>query len=137
MAPHLPRPAALRLVRAREAAGKPPRPPLGLCSWSEDARDLAVMALLPKPWPGSGGDVDAVARQLPAPGELAPGSLVVVLGEGDADARGGVVARWLGPRPRLSRAVRGSALLARGYVRLGADADEASGHDLVWGYARS
>lgn len=69
-------------------------------------------------------DPSAVAKQLPAPGTLAPGTRVVV--PAAATRKGGVLRRLLGPRTvTVSRAARCTALLARGYVDIGAD-DEAA-----------
>jgi hypothetical protein len=46
------------------------------------------------------------------------------------------MARLFGRGPiEVPRALRGSALAARGYVAIGAAHDAASGHDLVWGCA--
>ena len=131
MAGHaLPSPGAMRLV-AR--TGSSPRPPFGLKAWSDAADAVAVELDLPNEWPSSGlGDLAAVARQVPAASELAPGTLVVVLG--DAATSGGIFARLRRP-PRAARALRGSALLVRGFVAIGAGVDPASGLDLTWGRA--
>jgi hypothetical protein len=75
-------------------------------------------------------DVDepsALASQLPHAGTVPPGTRVVV--SATATRRGGVLRRLLGggsePVPRSSAC---TALLVRGYVGLGADADGAWGH---------
>ncbi len=92
-----------------------------------------MLVEVPKGWPSDGaGDAAVVAAQLPDAADLPPGTLVVVMGTGDGE---GLAARWLGARARIARAVRGSALLASGYVRIGAGVDDATRLDLVWGYA--
>jgi hypothetical protein len=80
------------------------------------------------------GDAAAVAAQIPEPATLASRAAVVVLG---ATARkGGRLARWLGPRAVVvPRALRCTALLARGYVRIGGGIDPDTGADLAWGWA--
>jgi hypothetical protein len=124
----------LKLSCAR-AFGKPPRPPFGLSGWSEgDEAGLCVLLDLPASWPSSGlGDVALVAAQLPLASSLAPGQLVVVL------ARGAPAREWLGrllpKRTWAAGAVRASALLSRGYVRIGAGLDAKTRGDVVWGYA--
>lgn len=78
----------------------------------------------------------SLAASLPAPDELARGALVVLLAEasGNETIKGRLLAAF-GRTRRLSRALRCSALLARGYVDVGAGTDPASGGDLVWGRA--
>ncbi|MBV9946363.1 MAG: hypothetical protein JOZ69_05920 [Myxococcales bacterium] len=121
----LPAVPALRLVT--RAAGRPPRPPLGLPGWSPDAPAIAVLL------EASGTDLDdpaQVAAQLPDPGELPPGTPVFVLGM----ARSGPqLLRRLGMgTTAVARAPRCTALVARGYVGVAATADGARG-DLAWG----
>lgn len=118
---------ALRLL-APAAAGKPPRPPLGLAAWSAEADAIAVLL-------DAGGDVDlrtasGVASQIPHASTLPSGAAVFVLGKAAASRSfWRVFARDL-PVPRASRC---TALLARGYVDIGgADID---GDDLAWGQA--
>jgi len=130
----LPLPTALRLSCARPQRS-PPRPPFGLRAWSDlPAADVAVLLDLPPMWPASGfGQVDVVAHQLPDAPSLAPGQLVVVL------PRGAPPAEWLGrlvgKRTWAAGAIRATALLTRGYGRIGAGFDATSRQDLVWGYA--
>jgi hypothetical protein len=70
----------------------------------------------------------AVAGQIPLASTLEPRTRVVV--PGTATRRGGVLRRLLGQqRVPVSRAVRCTALLVRGYVDVGARDDE------TWGYA--
>jgi hypothetical protein len=117
-----PRPAALRLsTRARDA--RAPAPPLGVSAWSDEADAVAVLL------DGAEADLDdasAVADQLPAASTLPPRTLVVVLG---TPARaGGVLRRWLPARTApVPRSARCTALLARGYVDVGAEAGVAWG----------
>jgi hypothetical protein len=129
-----PLPQGLRLSCAR-AFGKPPRPPFGLAAWSlgEDA-GLCVLLDLPSTWPSSGfGDAGLVAAQLPEASALAPGQIVVVL------PRGAPPSEWLGrllpKRTWAGTPVRATALLSRGYVRIGAGFDARTRGDVVWGFA--
>jgi hypothetical protein len=79
------------------------------------------------------GSLEAIVAQLPPPESLPVGTLVVVGGE--AAVRGGLLSRVLLPRVKVARADRCTALLARGYVRIGAGVDRTSGQDLAWAYA--
>jgi hypothetical protein len=98
--------------------------------------EVRVAPTLPDDWPASGdGDAAVVVAQIPSANEVAPGTRVVLLEEA-AVGRPGLFGRVMGKRAkRASRAVRGNALLVRGYVRIESARDEASGLDLVWGYA--
>jgi hypothetical protein len=70
----------------------------------------------------------AVAGQIPHASTVSPGTRVVVLAT--ATRRGGVLRRLLGGRSvPVPRSTGCTALLARGYVGIGADDDGA------WGYA--
>ena len=137
--PHapLPSPSAVRLWPARVARAAPRRVPFGLAAWSDDpdAPAVAIVVEVPDAWPASGyGSVEIVAAQLPPAESLARGSLVVILGEVASEQR--LLGRLLMRRAAtVARAVRGSALLARGYARLGGAIDAASRLDLAWGYA--
>jgi hypothetical protein len=81
--------------------------------------------------------VETIMNALPDPSELPPGTLVVVPGElaGSRSLAQSVLAA-LGRRKPIARALRCSALVARGYVDVGAGApqDEVRA-DLAWGYA--
>jgi hypothetical protein len=130
MSSPLPRaPKALRLV-CRTPGARAPLPPFGLGAFTDDP-DAAVAVLLDVD--GEGGEraqVDVVAQQIPHADELPAGRLVVVLPT-RAHA-GGFFSRLLaGSRAGVPLAVRATALLARGYVDLGANAEA----DLVWGEA--
>jgi hypothetical protein len=129
-----PSPRAIRLVR--RAVGTPPPVPFGLAAWSDDpSADIAVVVEANDDWPSSGlGDARAIAPEIPAARELAAGALVVVI-DASETARGFFAKLARKKRPPVARAVRGSALLARGFVRLGGGVDDASGLDLAWGYA--
>jgi hypothetical protein len=70
----------------------------------------------------------SVAGQIPHASTLPPGTRIVVLAT--ATRRRGMLRRLLGPRRvPVPRSTRCTALLARGYVAIGADDDGA------WGYA--
>ncbi len=125
----IPAPAALRLVSA--VAGPPPAIPFGLASWADDAAAIAVVLNLSGAVP-----IAEACAQIPSSATLDAGTLVVVLGE--CPAAPSLLGRLLGSRARkarVSRAVRGTALLALGFVEIAAGIDPASGLDLVWGYA--
>lgn len=100
-------------------AGKPPRAPFGL-AWRDDGEALGVQL-------ASEESFDAV----PDAASLAPRTLVVVLPEA-ARSRGLLAA--FGKRT-VSRSARCGALLLRGYVDIGAEVDEATRLDLVFGRA--
>jgi hypothetical protein len=81
-------------------------------------------------------DLASVARALPDPDELPPGTLVFVLpGVAVPASFAGRVLAMLGRAPTVTRELRATALVARGYVRVAAGLDGASRSDLVWGYA--
>ena len=121
-----PRPAALRLMTAR-ATGRTPRPPFGLRAWdpSADARAL----LLAVRGRGTCTTADVVA-QLPAAATLPSGTPLLVLGSAISD---GPLWRLFARGVPVTRAARCTALVARGYVEVGAGTDETSGTDLAWG----
>jgi hypothetical protein len=71
-------------------------------------------------------DVSAIARQIPDAVSLGPRTRVTVLRT--ATRRGGLLRRFLGDtRVPVSRAVRCTALLVRGYVDVGADSERSWG----------
>jgi hypothetical protein len=82
-----------------------------------------------------GASVASIMRALPDPAELPPGALVVVPA---ALARAPSLARSVlavfGRAKTVSRARRCSALVARGYVHVGAAEDDKH-VDVAWGYA--
>jgi hypothetical protein len=121
-----PRPTALRLV-TRATAARVPVPPLGLSTWTSDAQAIAIlldMAGL------DGDDPAAVAAQIPCAADLPERTLVFVL---EAPAGGRGVMHLLRRSIRISRAARCTALVARGFVGVGAGTDEDRGADLAWG----
>jgi hypothetical protein len=122
-----PQVGSLRLIgRASRAAL--PRPPLGLAAWSAAADAIAVLV-------NAATDADVhsvagVAAQLPEASTLPPGTPVFVLGTAAA------VRSFWRPFARgvpIPRASRCTALLARGYIDIGAE--EVDGDDLAWGHA--
>ena len=141
----LPSPASIRLWRGVSASARadraaPRRVPFGLAQWSDDPSALAIAVVIdvPDTWPASGhGSVAVVAAQIPPAESLERGTLVIVLGE--AASEGGMrrmLGRLLTRRASIvARAVRGSALLACGYTRLGGGVDAASRSDLAWGFS--
>lgn len=81
-------------------------------------------------------DLAAVARALPDVATLDEGALVVVLPQIAPPPSLAVrVLVALGRGRTVSRALRCSALLAKGYTRIGAGIDPDTRADLVWGYA--
>jgi hypothetical protein len=124
-----PTPLALRLL-CRQPDARAPAPPFGLATFSDDP-DAAVAVLLDvSPDDAERAQVDAAASQIPHADELPEGRLVVVLGA-RAQAGGFFSRLFAGSRAHIPVAVRATALLARGYRSLGADAEA----DLVWGEA--
>jgi hypothetical protein len=121
-----PRPTALRLLtRARRAQA--PAPPLGLRMWSTNADAIAILL------DAAGVDLDdpaQVATQIPHATDLPAATALFVFG---AAARSRGMLRWLGRATKISRAARCTALVARGYVDIGAGTDDPSGADLAWG----
>jgi hypothetical protein len=80
--------------------------------------------------------VVSIMAKLPDPAELPAGALVLVPGEiAGARSLARSVLAVFGRTKTIARALRCSALVARGYVRVGAAADENG--DLAWGYAPS
>lgn len=81
------------------------------------------------------GSIASIAERLPAVAELDPDAMVIVEGQIDRPpslARS-VLAVFGNRGKRLSRADRCTALVARGFVRVGAADDD--GLDLAWGFA--
>lgn len=85
--------------------------------------------------PNDARDLDAVAGAIPDARDLDPGALVVVVGEiVEPPSLVGRLQRAFGRGPVVARTLRSSALLLRGYIRLGAAFDDASRIDVAWGY---
>lgn len=80
-------------------------------------------------------DVVSVARALPDPSSLEPGTKVIVLGE--PKEAPSFASRLLSAFGRgkndVPRVLRCTALVARGYVRVGASEDK-NGRDLAFGH---
>lgn len=117
-------PSALRLVRASAASSDPPRAPFGLAGFDPSAASVAVEV-------DRDEAVPALLARLPRVSELAAGAVIVVLGGGGR----GLFAKVLGTSPPLPRAIRATALLARGYRDIEAWVDDTTGDDLVIGVA--
>jgi hypothetical protein len=80
------------------------------------------------------GSVAAIMAKLPDPAELAPATLVLVSGQlGGPKTLARSMLAAIGRTKPVARALRCSALVARGYVRVGA-APDASKDDIAWGY---
>lgn len=81
-------------------------------------------------------DIASIARALPDPSTLEPGTKVVVLGT--PKEAPSLTSRLLSAfgrgRSDVPRVMRCTALVARGYVRVGA-AEDANGHDRAFGHA--
>ena len=106
--------------------------PLG-ATFLSDAEACAVAL-----GPADVGDVAAVARALPDPDTLGPDVLVVVLpGVIEAPSISRRLLAVLGRGRVVSRALRASALVSRGYVRVAAGIDGTTRTDLVWGFSAS
>jgi hypothetical protein len=83
-------------------------------------------------------DVATVARALPDPEALPAGTLLLVLPNVvGAPSLAGRFLAAMGRGPSASRALRATALVARGYVRVAAGLDHETRSDLVWGYTVS
>lgn len=103
--------------------GAPPAPP-----------DREIFPTLDPSWPADGfGEVAKIAAELPAPEGLRPGALVVVHARPSRSGGRFFGLSWRAPR-YAHAAVRCTALLARGYTRVGAARGGAPGEETVWGY---
>lgn len=106
---------------------RPPGPPY-----------LEIFPSLAPDWPTDGfGSIATVAAELPEPDTLPTGALVVL--HASPRPTGGTLRRLFRRPPKYAHAsVRCTALLARGFARIGAPTaalDNDTGHDVVWGYA--
>ena len=125
-----PHPRGLRLLTSLTRAPVP-NPPFGLRSWDPQASDVALLL------DATGSDlntVEALLPQVPMASTLPSGALLVIFG---AAARGGPIWRRLlwGRAAPVARALRCTAMLARGYVDIGAGPDERGSASLAWGRA--
>jgi hypothetical protein len=123
------RPSSLRLVRAAGDGVKAPKPPFGLRTWTPEAEAVALLLDSRGLEPCTAA---AVAEQVPRAATLASGTSLFVLGVAAGD---GPLWRLFGRGTQVARAARCSALIARGYVEVGAGVDEVTGSDLTWGQA--
>jgi hypothetical protein len=126
-----PKVSALRLVGAAAAHAKGRlSAPLG-ASFADDVDAQAVVL-----GPGDAEDAEAIARALPDADALAEGTLVLVLPEVVTSASlAARVLAALGRGRTVPRALRCTALVARGYVDVAAGIDPTTRADLAWGYA--
>ena len=86
--------------------------------------------------PADVASATTVARALPDPDELPNGTLLVLVPHVLVPLS--LASRFLAALGRgrtVSRALRSTALVARGYVRVAAGVDRESRSDLVWGYS--
>ena len=76
---------------------------------------------------------------LPDANAVEPGTLVMIRDEARTTERSLMrsVLGALGRKERISRAARCTALLVRGYTRIGAGTDPDTDADMCWGYAPS
>jgi hypothetical protein len=118
-------------LMSQTGGARPLRPPFGLPAWTPTAHAVAISLDMR----GADGDSpSAVAAQVPLASALPPGTPVVVLG---LAAQGGSIWTRFARGVSVPRAARCGALLARGYVDIGAGTDDVSGADLTWGFAPS
>ena len=125
-----PRVSSLRLVGSAAEHARSVAAPLG-AKFADDAHAYAL-ALGPE----DAVDVAAVAHALPDPDELPGGTLLFVLPQVvDPPSIGRRLLAALGRGRTVTRVLRSTALVARGYVGVAAGVDRESQCDLVWGYA--
>jgi hypothetical protein len=128
MTPH---PKTIRLwTRARTS--RPPAPPWGLRAWTDRGEAIAVLLDVPD---GQSPTIASVAAQLPDADSLPVSSLVVLLGVAFRSGLPPWRRLLAGASPKVPRAPRCGALVARGYRNVAAGIDPATSTDLVWGYS--
>jgi hypothetical protein len=124
-----PRPTGIDAIRlwTRATGLTAPAPPLGIRAWDPDASAMAVWLDATK----SGlATVAEVAEQIPDAQGLPERTPIVVLGTAVRAPSGW--RRLLGaPRVPVAHELRCSALLVRGYVDIGGDAEA----DVAWGWS--
>lgn len=82
--------------------------------------------------------VAAIVRRLPAASDLAPGTLVILRGDVEhAPSLARSVLAVFGRKRTTPRSLRCTALVASGFVDVGAAWEDEEGVDLAWGYAPS
>jgi hypothetical protein len=134
---------------SKESEKKIPTPkpsrPLSTTSLNKHRRSVATIpsaaerkkARLIKIPERDAGSIASIADRLPAIADLDPDTLVLIDGEIDRPpslARS-VLAVFGNRGKRLSCPDRCTALVARGFVRVGAATDQDERLDLAWGYA--
>jgi len=105
------------------ASARPRTAPLG-AAWVDAETAEAVAVQLPEDGPAA-----EAAAHVPEASSLPPGTWVIVLPE---PTRSKGLLSAFGRKP-IARATRAGALLLRGYVDIGADAETKSRMDLVYG----
>lgn len=129
--PAPPRPRAFRLVGPGAVAARGRIAPPSNAAFADDGEAVAVALDA-----DHARDANAVGGAIPAADDLDGETLVVVLPFVEPPSFASRLFAAIGRRSRdVPRAVRCSALLARGYVKIGAGVDESTGADLAWGYA--
>lgn len=116
-------PDRLRLVPAPSSTQRP-KPPFGMAAFDDEAPHLAIEAR-------AEDSIEALVARVPEASDQPANTVVVVLG----GASRGLLAKMFGKSQPVDRALRCEALLLRGYEDIEAFVDEASGDDLVVGYA--
>jgi hypothetical protein len=109
-----------------------------LGEFPDEKPDVELFPVLDRTWPADGlGPVAVIVAQLPDPGDLRRGALVVVRQSGPRPKgfRGwlAAVAGLFAKPPQVHPAVRCTALLARGYREISCAPARRSGEELVWG----
>jgi hypothetical protein len=123
------RPSGIEIIRlwTRAAGLSAPVPPLGIRAWDPGASAMAVWLDATK---SDLATVAEVAEQIPDAQGLPERTPIVVLGTAARAPSGW--RRLLGvQRVPVAHELRCSALLVRGYVDIGGDADA----DLAWGWS--
>jgi hypothetical protein len=98
-----------------------------------------VVSLRPVEGDQEGGlsSLQWLAAQLPSPEDLPPGTMIAVPDVATERKKASLLQRLVRrPEPGIARAARCTAMLARGYVRIGAGHD-AAGVDWAWGFVCS
>jgi hypothetical protein len=129
--PTPPHAGSFRLVGPGRAAARARLTPPGRATFTEDGDAIAVALDA-----AHAADLGSVARAIPLASEVEPRVLVVVLPAVEPPSLASRLFAALGGRKGdVPRKLRCSALVARGYVRVGAGVDDETHLDLAWGYA--
>lgn len=125
-APTPSRPSATTLRHGRRTAGVAP---------TEEQRKSARVVAIAE---GDAGSAASIARALPDPSSLDPGTLVIVPREiAGAQSFARSVLAVFGRAKTIERALRCTALVSRGYVDVGAADEEDRRSDLAFGFSPS